>query len=156
MEVNYKEYENNSNKGCDLGVPRNLKHKPIIACNYNDYTGVDDDAKYLSIGRAQYDKNDVSIKIFRHTGKKWSRQSEEVPVGRVADITLLLLATMKRIQHNDNEPSLLSEKIISKKDLLFLEKVINNTGIKSRIQRSLVEIKKILNSSDFDNFLNTP
>lgn len=59
-------------------IPWHLSHKPIIACNYIDYTGdEDDDAKYLSIGHAQFNQKAASVKLFRHTGNKWSRQSEE-------------------------------------------------------------------------------
>ncbi|HSG29054.1 MAG TPA: DUF6530 family protein, partial [Candidatus Krumholzibacterium sp.] len=33
---------------------------------------------------------DISAKIWRHTGGKWSRQSEEMPLHRVLDLAILI------------------------------------------------------------------
>lgn len=76
--------------------PKHLKHKPIVSVNdYNlidgFYKGADTDAKALSIGLAQYDHDDIAMKVWRHTGEKWSRQSEELPIHRNLDLTILLL-----------------------------------------------------------------
>ena len=34
-------------------------------------------------------KVDISAKVWRHTGEKWSRQSEELPLHRVLDLAIL-------------------------------------------------------------------
>jgi len=51
------------------------------------------DAKGLSLGLAQWNdrgKVDISAKVWRHTGEKWSRQSEELPMHRVLDLAILI------------------------------------------------------------------
>mgnify|MGYP003611816194 CR=1 FL=1 len=75
-----------------MKIPTGLKHKPVIVSE--DYDKVDgrnhsSDAKGLSLGLAQWNdrgKVDISAKVWRHTGGKWSRQSEELPLHRVLDL----------------------------------------------------------------------
>lgn len=75
--------------------PKHLGHKPIVSVN--DYDKVDGmyrghtDARALSIGWAQYDGDEISMKVWRHTGDQWSPQSEELPLHRNLDLTILLL-----------------------------------------------------------------
>lgn len=80
-----------------MDIPTNLKHKPVIvADNYANIDGrkaYDSDAVGLSLGLAQWNdrgKVDVSAKVWRHTGAKWSRQSEEIPLHRVIDLAILI------------------------------------------------------------------
>lgn len=83
-----------------MNVPTHLQHKPIVAVdNYASKDGVhagNTDARALSIGQAQYDEDDFSAKVFRHTGGSWSRQSEELPLHRVLDLAILLATILKR------------------------------------------------------------
>ena len=64
--------------------PKNLSHKPIISVN--DYDKIEakysnrTDAKALSIGKAQYNKKEISLKVWRYVKGRWSRQSEELPI----------------------------------------------------------------------------
>ncbi|MFZ2539290.1 MAG: DUF6530 family protein [Oscillospiraceae bacterium] len=82
-----------------MKIPTTLKHKPVIVSE--DYDKVDgriqkSDAKGLSIGLAQWNdrgKVDVSAKVWRYTGEKWSRQSEEMPLHRVIDLALFVCRT---------------------------------------------------------------
>ena len=57
------------------------------------YAG-DTDAKYLSVGLAQWrnpdDPDAVSAKTWRHVDGKWSRMSEELPLHRLADLCLFM------------------------------------------------------------------
>jgi hypothetical protein len=80
-----------------MKIPTQLKHKPVIVSE--DYDLIDGriaentDAKGLSLGLAQWNdrgKIDISAKIWRHTGEKWSRQSEELPFHRVLDLAILI------------------------------------------------------------------
>ena len=78
-----------------MKIPTTLKHKPVIVSeNYENIDGrqaYDTDAKGLSMGLAQWNdrgKVDISAKVWRHTGGKWSRQSEELPIHRVLDAIL--------------------------------------------------------------------
>lgn len=81
-----------------MKIPTNLKHKPVIvADDYEHIDGrsaYDTDAKGLSLGLAQWNdrgKVDISAKVWRYTGEKWSRQSEELPLHRVLDLCILTL-----------------------------------------------------------------
>ena len=80
-----------------MKIPTTLKHKPVITCeNYGNIDGreaYDSDTKGLSLGLAQWNdrgKIDISAKVWRYTGEKWSRQSEELPLHRVLDLAILI------------------------------------------------------------------
>lgn len=88
-----------------MKIPTNLKHKPVIVSeNYENVDGryaYDSDAKGLSLGLAQWNdrgKVDISAKVWRHTGGKWSRQSEELPLHRVLDLAILICRTRQYFQ----------------------------------------------------------
>ncbi|MCP4350730.1 MAG: hypothetical protein GY795_35120 [Desulfobacterales bacterium] len=80
-----------------MKIPTELKHKPVIISE--DYDLIDgrdankSEAKGLSLGLAQWNERgnvEISAKIWRHTGNKWSRQSEELPLHRVLDLAILI------------------------------------------------------------------
>lgn len=80
-----------------MQIPTTLKHKPVIVSeNYENVDGryaYNTDAKGLSLGLAQWNDRgrvDISAKVWRHTGEKWSRQSEELPLHRVLDLAILV------------------------------------------------------------------
>lgn len=80
-----------------MKIPTTLKHKPVIVSeNYENVDGryaYNTDTKGLSLGLAQWNdrgKVDVSAKVWRYTGEKWSRQSEELPLHRVLDLAILV------------------------------------------------------------------
>lgn len=80
-----------------MKIPTILKHKPVIVSeNYENVDGrnaYNSDAKGLSLGLAQWNdrgKVDISAKVWRYTGEKWSRQSEELPLHRVLDLAILV------------------------------------------------------------------
>lgn len=88
-----------------MKIPTNLKHKPVIVSeNYGNIDGrqaYDSEAKGLSLGLAQWNdrgKVDISAKVWRHTGGKWSRQSEELPLHRVLDLAILVCRTKLHFQ----------------------------------------------------------
>lgn len=81
-----------------MNIPTNLKHKPVFLVE--DYDKIDghfalnSDAKGLTLGLAQWNDRgnvDISGKVWRHTGEKWSRQSEELPITRILDLAILVL-----------------------------------------------------------------
>ena len=83
-----------------MEIPTSLKHKPVIVSeNYENVDGrnaYNSDAKGISLGLAQWNdrgKVDISAKVWRHTGEKWSRQSEELPLHRVLDLAILVCRT---------------------------------------------------------------
>lgn len=80
-----------------MKIPTTLKHKPVIVSEHYEqvdgrYAG-NTDTQGLSLGLAQWNdrgKVDISAKVWRHTGEKWSRQSEELPMHRVLDLAILI------------------------------------------------------------------
>jgi len=80
-----------------MKIPTTLKHKPVIVSenyeNIDGRTAYNTDAKGLSLGLAQWNdrgKVEISAKVWRYTGEKWSRQSEELPLHRVIDLAILI------------------------------------------------------------------
>jgi len=88
-----------------MKIPTTLKHKPVIVSeNYGNVDGryaYRTDAKGLSLGLAQWNdrgRMDISAKVWRHTGGKWSRQSEELPLHRVLDLAILICRSLQYFQ----------------------------------------------------------
>jgi len=97
-----------------MKIPTELKHKPVIVSE--EYDKIDgskanhSDAKGLSLGLAQWNERgnlEISAKVWRHTGEKWSRQSEELPLHRVLDLAILICKTklffMERYHQNEKD-----------------------------------------------------
>ena len=95
-----------------MKIPTELKHKPVIVSE--DYGRIDgrkalnSDTQGLSLGLAQWNERgtvDISAKVWRHTGGKWSRQSEELPLHRVLDLAILIVKTRKifKERYHQNE-----------------------------------------------------
>jgi len=96
-----------------MEIPTTLKHKPVfVAPDYERVDGrgaYDTDAKGLSLGLAQWNDRgrvDISAKVWRYTGEKWSRQSEELPLHRVLDLALLVLSAKKQMRGAYRYPKL--------------------------------------------------
>lgn len=74
--------------------PRSLSHRPVVLLNYRPHDGIypesSTDCRYVSLGWASYDLHQLAVKILRHTGARWSRQSEELPLHRCIDATALI------------------------------------------------------------------
>lgn len=106
-----------------MKCPKHLKHRPIIVVD--DYEKIDacgsNDAKALSIGKAQWDNtsDDVSVKIFRKSRGKWSRQSEELPMSRVLDLAEFIIGTIL------NKPTSLGEQVIDASSKQLVDDYIN-------------------------------
>ncbi len=100
-----------------MQIPTSLKHKPVIVSE--DYERIDgklaynSDAKGLSLGLAQWNdrgKVDISAKVWRFTGEKWSRQSEELPLHRVIDLAIMICKTKQYFSEAYRLPALYDEK----------------------------------------------
>lgn len=77
--------------------PLHLSHKAIFMVPYEPFDGFfagETDAIYVSLGLAQWreddDTDDLSVKVWRKSSKRWSRQSEELPVHRAVDLCVLM------------------------------------------------------------------
>ncbi len=96
-----------------MRIPNHLKHKPVFVVeNYDSIDGAyagDSDAEGLSLGLAQWNERgnvEISAKVWRHTGEKWSRQSEELPLHRVLDLALLICEVRKHMNQASCLPKL--------------------------------------------------
>ena len=122
-----------------MEIPTHLQHNPIVGVkNYEklDAMNADNsDAKALSIGIAQYDQDEISAKVWRHSGLKWSRQSEELPLHRVFDLCSLTLAAIMREPESKCSLTILNEGIINpeKLDLIKSYYYANEKYLKPRI-----------------------
>lgn len=129
-----------------MKIPTHLKHKPIIVVN--DYEKIDSiyanhsDVKALSIGEAQYDNNQISLKVWRHTGKKWSRQNEEIPIHRNIDLTILLIGSLLTDISAKYPATSLREEIINETKVLDIQNYYkkNENSLKPRLE----ELKSVL------------
>ena len=100
-----------------MKIPTTLRHKPVIISeNYENVDGryaYNSDAKGLSLGLAQWNdrgKVDISAKVWRYTGEKWSRQSEELPLHRVLDLAILVCRTELYFREAYRYPKLYDDK----------------------------------------------
>ena len=100
-----------------MEIPTTLKHKPVIVSeNYENIDGrsaYHTDAKGLSLGLAQWNdrgKVDISAKVWRYTGEKWSRQSEELPLHRVLDLAILVCRAQLYVRDAYRFPKLYNEE----------------------------------------------
>ena len=96
-----------------MKIPTTLRHKPVIVSeNYENVDGrsaYHSDAKGLSLGLAQWNdrgKVEISAKVWRHTGEKWSRQSEELPLHRVLDLAILICRARRHFQEAYRYPKM--------------------------------------------------
>jgi len=96
-----------------MKIPVTLKHKPVIVSE--DYENIDgryahhSDTQGLSLGLAQWNDRgrvDISAKVWRYTGEKWSRQSEELPLHRVLDLALLICRSLQYFREAYRKPEL--------------------------------------------------
>lgn len=126
--------------------PKHLQHQPIISVN--DYDKIDalyanhTDVKALSIGKAQYDSNQISLKVWRHTDEKWSRQSEELPIHRNLDLSILFLASISVDESAHYPKSNLREEIDILKDVQKIKDYYKDN--KKFIEPRLKELKRLL------------
>lgn len=129
-----------------MKVPEHLGHKPIIGVdNYDRIDGKyanNTDAKALSIGKSQWNTEDISAKVWRHTGEKWTRQSEELPIHRVLDLAILILSSYIREDENGRSKTTLNEVVINHEEISTLQKYLNDN--KEYLEPRILELKNLL------------
>lgn len=130
-----------------MKIPTSLKHKPVIVSeNYANVDGRyagETDAQGLSLGLAQWNdrgKVDISAKVWRHTGDKWSRQSEELPLHRVLDLAILVARSISHFREAYRYPDLYDpanpviDRIGLQGDAMSVEVCTDNERIKEDIK----------------------
>jgi hypothetical protein len=105
-----------------LPLPEYLQHKPVFGVPFFDHDPGregDTDCQHISVGWAQWDDKEISAKVFRHGEQKWSRQSEELPLARLVDLTSLVVLAVNNGDGNfltippnffENQPDTLAIK----------------------------------------------
>lgn len=76
----------------EVVFPDQISHKPVYVVpyfNFDPWYAGDTDAQFITLGWSQWDQHELSAKVVRHSGQRWSRQSEELPLPRVIDLTIL-------------------------------------------------------------------
>jgi hypothetical protein len=124
-------------------LPRNNKHQPIIYAKYADIdkkAGAGD-AKFLSLGKATWNSEDCSAKVWRYSdeAQKWQRGSEELPLWRVLDLAKLVIATIC------GKDSGMDEEPVNKQEIQILKDYIND-NMSLYIPR-IQKLKEILENS---------
>jgi hypothetical protein len=79
--------------------PEHIAHKPVYVVPYfelDPWSPGDTDAQFITLGWSQWDQRELSAKVVRHSGQRWSRQSEELPLPRVIDLALLTAIAFER------------------------------------------------------------
>jgi len=139
--------------------PHSLKHKAVYLLPYEPYDGPyadKSDCKFLSVGWAQYDPRMLSVKTLRHTGAKWSRQSEEIPIHRAIDLLIFLASVIRDAGHSVMLPAgtfqnqRKDEKIgphIADYDLKALEAQLNDPAVVDRLGK-LLDVLQTMRSED--------
>jgi len=130
-----------------MNIPTHLKHKPVIVAenyaNIDGRTAYQTDAQGLSLGLAQWNdrgKVDISAKVWRHTGGKWSRQSEELPLHRVLDLAILVCEAQLhfkeayRYEHLYDEENPVIKRVGLQGDAMTVEVCTGNEQINEDIQ----------------------
>ena len=126
-----------------------------MACDYQDVNKTVlrkdyDDAKFISVGRAQYDSGDLTVKMLRWSGSRWSRQSEEVPIQRLPFMMAMMLNAIYRVQHKKQNrfKSDLNECLVRPEDLDFMGECFDD--YKELILKGLREVRDLVNRIDLN------
>jgi hypothetical protein len=86
-----------------LPLPSHLQHRPVFGLPFFAHDpghGGDTDCQHLSIGWSQWNDKEVSAKVLRHVGQKWSRQAEELPLARLVDLTSFVVLAINNRDGN--------------------------------------------------------
>ena len=132
------------------------KHKPIVSVsNYDRIDGRyahDTDAKALSLGFAQYnklgtprDQREISLKIWRRDKRGWKRMSEEMPIHRNLDLSILFIKTL--IEGYNQQSFLVSpeQKLTSHPQNGSIQEIMDYyEKNKSFLEPRLKELKRLL------------
>ena len=134
-----------------VDVPMHLSHKPIYAANYDDLTGYDvgRDAKYVSVGLAQYDPEGISVKIFRESNGRWSRQSEELPLFRAFTPARALLKSILMTQDHtakDGAPLVVKNPVLTE---IFVN-ALGDPDVREELVREMKEMACLIHQIDLE------
>jgi hypothetical protein len=122
-----------------MDLPGHLAHQPVFALSYFNLDGPyarGTDCQFLSIGWAQYDAHDISAKTLRYPDQRWSRQSEELPLHRLVDLTTLLALCLR--DPDANAISIPSGFFENQPDQMTIERVEQGALRREAFSRTLL------------------
>ena len=135
-------------------APTNLKHQPIVeVANYNEIDAQyapESDAVALSIGKAQYNQNDISLKVWRYTENGYSRQSEELPLHRCLDLSILLVGSLLYNPKSNRSVTSLRETEVENQSVQDIKRYYNNniSFLEPRLKELRENINEFLQSNN--------
>ena len=124
-----------------------LKHRAIISTI--NYKRIDDDdpksrtdARALSLGKSTWNSKEISAKIWRHNGQQWKGSSEEMPLRRALDCTIMILSAMLSTQEGKLENHFLDLTIVDATQMQELQDYLIKH--QDELDERLAEIKLLL------------
>ncbi|MEG3124592.1 DUF6530 family protein [Sphingomonas sp. GB1N7] len=137
----------------ETNFPDHIAHKPVYVV---PYYGLDPlrpsntDAQFITLGWSQWDGDELSAKVVRHSGKRWSRQSEELPLPRVIDLAILTALAfgeddgLVQIEAGTFEHQTVPIKVVhgSKRDRMTATQALRNDNIMRSRLRALFDTLK--------------
>lgn len=155
--------------------PLHLKHNAIFMIPYEPFDGwytsekgKGTDARYLSLGLAQWrdqdETDELSLKTWRKPDGRWSRQSEEIPSHRAVDLCILLVKSLYQSEARVNDDLLIPagtfERQTQEMIPLMLEKVPDvfykgkpgesDISENERLKKRLRQLRDELNIADLN------
>jgi Family of unknown function (DUF6530) len=136
--------------------PDQIAHTPVYVVPYfahDPHREDNTDAQFITLGWSQWDGDEPSAKVVRHSGQRWSRQSEELPLGRLVDLTILTtLALLEGSSFTKIEKGVFENQIGaidvahgSKRDRVYLADSLKSD---ETLKRRLRELHRILNTAN--------
>jgi len=133
-------------------APLGGSHSPVITTT--EFRTIDDqenfgrwtDARALSLGRAQWDRDEFSVKAWRTVNGHWSRQSEEVPLHRALDMALMVISGMIEQKTNVLPGHHLELEVMQPQELNDLRDFIKDRSglLEERVRELLLLIEQYL------------
>ena len=145
-----------------LDFPDQILHTPVYVVPYFAHDPGrenETDTQFLSVGWSQWDNEEPAAKVVRHSGQRWSRQSEELPLGRLVDLAILTALAFGKgsdfvqvdcgVFESQDEPIVVAHG--SRRDRIALVEQLNSdVTLKRRLQRLLVILQEIESDGGFD------
>jgi len=95
-------------------------------------------------------KVDISAKAWRHTGEKWSRQSEELPLHRVLDLAILVTRTLQHFRESYRYEKLYDDKnpVIDRIGLQGDAMTVSVCTSNEKINEDILLFRQVLSNDD--------
>ena len=139
-----------------LEFPDQIQHSPVFVVPYFGHDPNREnntDAQFISLGWSQWDGDEPAAKVVRHSGERWSRQSEELPLARLVDLAILTALALSegssftKIEKDvfENQTSSIDVAYGSKRNRAYLSDTLKSD---EALKRRFRELYRILKSVD--------